>query len=167
MIDGRRFIYVFDEFWKALSDEHFEDLAKNKLKTIRKQNGICLFATQEPADALASPIAQTIIQQCATFIFLANPRADYKDYTEGFKLTNAEFNVIKNISEGSRYFLIKQGDNSAFATLNLHGFDDELLVLSGTPDNAELVEKVISETSDDPAVWLPIFLEQAKTSRKK
>ncbi len=32
-------IIVIDEFWKVLQDEGFRDLAKNKLRTIRKQNG--------------------------------------------------------------------------------------------------------------------------------
>ena len=34
---------VVDEFWKALGDQAFRDLAQNKLKTIRKQNGIVGF----------------------------------------------------------------------------------------------------------------------------
>ncbi|MCZ2328768.1 VirB4 family type IV secretion/conjugal transfer ATPase [Bartonella sp. F02] len=178
MITGQRFMYIFDEFWKPLQDPYFEDLAKNKQKTIRKQNGIFVFATQEPSDALESNIAKTLIQQCATYIFLANPRANYEDYTQGFKLTDAEFELIKGLGEFSRQFLIKQGDQSALAELNLgkfnimidgktveQNFDDELLVLSGTPDNAELVESIIAEVGDDPAVWLPIFLQHVKTER--
>jgi len=162
MIDGRRFIYVFDEFWKALADPYFEDLAKNKQKTIRKQNGIFVFATQEPGDALQSPIAKTLVQQCATFVFLPNPKADREDYIAGFKLTDAEYDLIRGLGESSRRFLIKQGDGAAIAELNLAGFDDELLVLSGTPDNAELVERIIAEVGDDPAVWLPIFRRRAR-----
>ncbi|AGF75071.1 TrwK protein [Bartonella australis AUST/NH1] len=179
MITGQRFMYIFDEFWKPLQDPFFEELAKNKQKTIRKQNGIFVFATQEPSDALESNIAKTLIQQCATYIFLANPKANYEDYTEGFKLTDAEFELVKGLGEFSRQFLIKQGDQSALAELNLgkfhvtingetieQDFDDELLVLSGTPDNAELVEAIIAEVGDDPAIWLPIFLHHVKTERR-
>lgn len=163
MIDGRRFMYVFDEFWKVLEDEYFEDLAKNKQKTIRKENGIFVFSTQEPSDALESPIAKTLVQQCATYVFLPNPGADRKDYVEGFKLSETEFELIQSLGEDSRRFLIKQGDSSIVAELNLTGFDDELLVLSGTPDNAELAEKIIARTGDEnPDVWLPIFLQEAR-----
>ena len=147
-----------------MSDHYIEDLAKNKQKTIRKQNGIFVFATQEPSDALESPIAKTLVQQCATYIFLPNPSADYEDYSQGFKLTDAEFDLIKSLGEDSRRFLIKQGGNSAIAQLNLHGFDDELLVLSGIPDNAELVEEIIAEVGEDPAVWLPIFYNRVSAS---
>lgn len=157
MIDGRKFIYVFDEFWKALQDPYFEDLAKNKQKTIRKQNGIFVFATQEPGDALQSNIAKTLVQQCATFVFLPNPKADEDDYREGFKLTEAEFDLVRGLGESSRRFLIKQGEASAVAELDLAGFDDELLVLSGTPDNAERVSDLVSQHGEDPAVWLPKF----------
>lgn len=166
MIDGRRFMYVFDEFWRMLEDKYFESLAKDKQKTIRKQNGIFVFATQEPSDALESPIAKTLVQQCATFVFLPNPSADRQDYIEGFKLSEAEFEQIINLGEDSRRFLIKQGEGSTVAELNLAGFDDELLVLSGTPDNARLVETIIQRIgSDNPNDWLPIFLREARGQR--
>lgn len=159
MIDGCPFVYMFDEFQKPLEDEYFQDLTKNKQRVIRKQNGIFVFATQEPGAVLESPIAKTLIQQCATFVFLPNPSADHKEYTEGFKLTDSEFLLIKNLGESSRRFLVKQGDSAAIAELNLAGFDDELLILSGTPDNAEIAEKLISEVGENPDVWLPLYLK--------
>lgn len=161
------FIYAFDEFWKMLSDPDFEDLAKNKAKTIRKQNGIFVFSTQEPSDALQSAIAKTLVQQTATYVFLPNPGADKDDYIDGFKLTETEFELIRDLNETSRRFLIKQGENSALAELNLTGFDDELLVLSGTPENADICEAVIAEVGDDPAIWLPVFLDRVKAGRNK
>jgi type IV secretion system protein VirB4 len=167
MIDGRRFVYMFDEFQKPLEDEYFQDLTKNKQRVIRKQNGIFVFATQEPGAVLESPIAKTLVQQCATFIFLPNPGADYDEYTEGFKLTDAEFSLVKNLGENSRRFLVKQGDSSAVAELNLSGFDDELIVLSGTPDNAEIAEQVISEVGDNPNIWLPIYLQRTRSKYEK
>lgn len=43
MKDKRRTIIVMDEFWKYLSDPATAQFAFDKLKTIRKQNGIlCL-----------------------------------------------------------------------------------------------------------------------------
>ncbi len=41
LIDGRRLIYVMDEFWKILDGEGgLKEFANNKQKTIRKQNGL-------------------------------------------------------------------------------------------------------------------------------
>ncbi|MBT9594901.1 MAG: VirB4 family type IV secretion/conjugal transfer ATPase, partial [Vitreoscilla sp.] len=46
LIDGRRLVYVMTEFWKAIGDDSFAGFAKDKQKTIRKQNGLGIFDTQ-------------------------------------------------------------------------------------------------------------------------
>jgi type IV secretion system protein VirB4 len=157
LIDGRRFIYVMTEFWKRLGDPVFTDFAKNKQKTIRKQNGLGIFDTQSPADVLRSDIARALIEQSATFFFLPNPRADYDDYVHGFKLTAAEFNIVRNLGESSRMFLVKQGHRSAIGKLDLAGLGDVLDVLSGTTDNVELLDTIRAQVGDDPDAWLPVF----------
>ena len=87
LIDGRRIVIAIDEFWKALGDEAFRALANDGLKTIRKKNGVMVFGTQSPRDALASPIAHTIVEQCPTQVFFPNPRGQLADYVDGFHLT--------------------------------------------------------------------------------
>ncbi len=165
MIDGRRIIIVIDEFWKALQDEGFRDLAQNKLKTIRKQNGLMLFATQSPRDALNSPIAHTIIEQCPTQIFLPNSRGNHADYVDGFKLTEREYELIaRELSVESRRFVLKQGHNSVVAELDLNGFDDELAILSGRTANVELLDAIRAEVGDDVENWLPIFQQRRSAS---
>jgi len=165
LIDGRRIIIVIDEFWKALQDEGFRDLAQNKLKTIRKQNGLMLFATQSPRDAIVSPIAHTIIEQCPTQIFLPNARGNHADYVDGFKLTEREYELIaRELSVESRRFILKQGHNSVVAELNLGGFDDELAILSGRTANVELADAIRTEVGDRLADWLPIFQKRRSLS---
>ncbi|PXX07177.1 type IV secretion system protein VirB4 [Paraburkholderia tropica] len=165
LIDGRRFVYVMTEFWKRLGDPVFTDFAQNKQKTIRKQNGLGIFDTQSPADVLRSPIASALIEQSATFFFLPNPRADYDDYVRGFKLTEAEFNIVRNLGENSRMFLVKQGHRSAIGRLDLAGLGDVLDVLSGTTDNVELLDTIRAQVGDLPQNWLPAFHEQLAKRR--
>jgi len=157
LIDGRRIPIFMDEFWKLLDDPAFEDLAKNKLVTIRKQDGFLVMFTQSPQQVLKSPIAFAIISQTATKIFLPNPEADYDDYVNGFKLTKREYEIVRGLGEKSRRFLIKQGQNSVVAELNLRGFDDELAVLSGNTATSLLAERLVQEMGEDPAIWLPEF----------
>jgi type IV secretion system protein VirB4 len=163
LIDGRRIIIVIDEFWKALMDEGFRDLAQNKLKTIRKQNGLMLFATQSPRDAIASPIAHTIIEQCPTQVFLPNPRGNHTDYVGGFKLTEREFELVaRELSLESRRFIVKQGHNSVVAELNLSGFDDELAILSGRTANVELADAIRAEIGEGDQDWLELFQKRRR-----
>ena len=162
IIDGRRFMYFMDEFWKWLLDPWFSDFAFNKQKTIRKQNGLGVFATQSAVDVLESPIARAIIEQCATDIYLPNPKADRKEYMEGFKLSETEFNIIANLGEDSRMFLVKQGHNAAIASLDLRGFEDELIVLSGSIDNIGLLDEIMADVGEDPDTWLPLLQRQVR-----
>lgn len=160
LIDGRRFMYFMAEFWKPLSDEVFSDFAKNKQKTIRKQNGFGVFDTQSPTDILQSSVARTLVEQTATFILLPNPRADKEDYVDGLKLTEAEFNMVRGLGESSRLFLVKQGHRSALARLDLLPVKGVLDVLSGTTDSVALLEEIRKEVGDDVENWLPEFQKQ-------
>ena len=177
LIDGRRFIYVMDEFWKILDGEGgLKEFAKNKQKTIRKQNGLGIFATQSPEDALKSDISAALIEQTATMILLPNPNADRHDYIDGLKLTESEFQVVKSLDERSRCFLVKQGHASAVCQLNLRGMDDELAVISASTDNIDIMDRIVKETAAAnnitvdqvmPQMWLDRFYSERKGSGKK
>ncbi|HEY0437573.1 MAG TPA: transporter, partial [Phenylobacterium sp.] len=158
LADGRRLVVDIDEFWKALGDEAFRGLAEDGLKTWRKQNAFMVFGTQSPADVLRTPIAHTILEQCATKIFLPNPHAAERDYVEGFGLTRREFELVRTeLIPEARQFLIKQGPNSVVAELRLDGLDDELAILSGRASAVDLVDRLRAEHGDDPARWLGPF----------
>ena len=165
LFDGRRIQIFMDEFWRLLQDEYFEEFAQNKLKVIRKQNGHLVLGTQSAADVLKSKIAHSIVEQCATAIYLPNPKARKEDYIDGFHLSKREFQLIKeDLLPSSRKFLIKQGNASVIAELDLKGFQNELSIISGTSDNVHLLEKIISEHGADPDVWVPIFHEKRRAA---
>ena len=176
LIDGRPLIYVMDEFWKILDGQGgLKEFAKNKQKTIRKQNGLGIFATQSPEDALASDIAAALIEQTATMILLPNPNASRDDYINGLKLTEAEYQVVVSLDERSRCFLVKQGHASSVCQLNLRGMDDALAVISASTDNMEIMQQVLEEQAGivgvspnelQPEQWLGEFYAKRKGSGK-
>jgi type IV secretion system protein VirB4 len=164
VIDGRRFIAYVDEFWKALGDPVFTERIKDALKVWRKKNGLLVTATQSPSDALQSDIAKTLIEQSATRLFLPNGRADEQDYINGFKLTEREYELVRTLQPRSRRFLIKQGERSVVAELNLAGLDDELAVLSATAKTVEVMEAAIAAKGGSPDEWLGEFHERRRAS---
>ncbi len=174
LIDGRPLIYVMDEFWKILDGGGaLKDFAKNKQKTIRKQNGLGIFATQSPEDALASDISAALIEQTATLILLPNPNASRSEYMDGLKLTEAEFEVVANLDERSRSFLVKQGHGSTVCQLNLRGMDDALAVISASTDNIDVMDRIVHQQAEhfgvkvdelSPEQWLQEFYENRKGS---
>jgi len=174
LIDGRPLIYVMDEFWKILDGKGgLKEFAKNKQKTIRKQNGMGIFATQSPEDALRSDIAAALIEQTATMILLPNPNASRDDYVNGLKLTESEYQVVKSLDERSRCFLVKQGHASSVCQLNLRGMDDALAVISASTDNIDIMHRVLEQRAKvegvlpdelTPEQWLQHFYDQRKGS---
>ncbi len=160
-LDGDPTLIVIDEGWKALDDDVFVARIKDWEKTIRKRNGAVGFATQSAQDALQSRIAAAIIEQSATQIFMANPKAQARDYIDGFGLTEHEFDLVRSLPDTSRCFLIKHGNESVVARLNLGADPDLLAVLSGRERTVRLLDDIRAQVGDDPAQWLPRLLERA------
>jgi type IV secretion system protein VirB4 len=159
LLDGRRFVCWMDEFWRLLADTAFESFAKDGPKTWRKLNGVMCLATQSPSDVLDSPISRTLIEQTPTKVFFPNADADFQEYTQGFGLTEREFNLIKDqLEPGSRMFLVKQAHHSVVCQLDLKGFDAELAVISGRVAEVRRMYRIMATTGPDPMNWLPQFM---------
>jgi type IV secretion system protein VirB4 len=167
MCDGRRLICSIAEFWRALGDPMFTEIVKTKLKTIRKENGIVVLDSQEPDDALRSEIGRTIVTQTQTKILLHNPAPERDAYVESMGLSQREFETVKGFHQGSRSFLVKQGQHSAVVSFDLSGMDDELFVLSSSLDNALLLDEIRKDVGDDPRVWLPVLKDRARSRRQR
>jgi type IV secretion system protein VirB4 len=158
-LDGNPAIIVVDEGWKALDDPVFVRRIKDWEKTIRKRNGVVGFCTQSASDALDSRIASAIIEQAATQVFFPNSRAKAADYVDGFGLSEHEFELVRTLPDTSRCFLIKRGDHSVVARLDLSGLSGELAVLAGTERAVRRLDALREQVGDEPEAWLPSFME--------
>jgi type IV secretion system protein VirB4 len=168
LVTGERLIYVISEFWKALDHPIFSDFAKQKQKTIRKQNGLGIFDTQSPSDVLRHPIGRTMIEQSVTKIFLANPEAVREEYVEGFGLSEAEYDIVRSLgAQGGRRFLVKQGHASAICELDLSGLDDFITVLSATTDNVALLDEIRVRHGEEAFQWLPVLLREVQDRKSR
>ena len=68
---------------------------------------------------------------------------------------------MRTIPDTAHCFLIKHGNDSVVARLNLTGEKDILTVLSGRERTVRLLDEIRGVTGDDPADWLPRLLEVA------
>ncbi|MBN9144233.1 MAG: type VI secretion protein [Novosphingobium sp. 63-713] len=157
-LDGMPAIIVVDEGWKALDDDIYAGRLRDWLKTIRKRGGILGFVTQNAEDALASRIAGAIVEQTATQIFTANPKARAVDYVDGFGLTLHEFELVRAMPDAARCFLVKQGGESVVLRLAMKNGARWLTVLSGREAHVRRLDAIRAEVGDDPACWLPRLL---------
>lgn len=159
LLQGERFICWMDEFANLLRDPEFDGPVQDLLETIRKLNGLMLLSCQSPTQVIESRIASSVIEQTATMLIYPNPKAD-KEHLRQLSLSEREIQLVTGNDEmpvGSRRMLIKQGNQSVVAELDLQGFSDELAVISGTAENVAVMEECRRQYGDD---WLAHFYEE-------
>ncbi len=157
LLTGEPAMIFLDEGWRLLGDEVFAHFITDKMKTIRKLNGIVGFGTQSAADIVRSRSANTLIEQSATNLFFPNPKADAESYVGAFRLSDREMNWILRTDPASRAFLIKHGRDSVIARIRLGGMEDLIKVLSGRAETVAELDRLRAEVGDDPSAWLPRF----------
>ncbi|WP_281806045.1 VirB4 family type IV secretion system protein [Methylocystis echinoides] len=158
LIDGTPIMIFLDEGWRLLDDEVFSYFIKDKLKTLRKQNGIIGFGTQSAADIVRSKAANTLIEQTATNVFFANAKADDESYRRAFQLSDREMRWIRETAPEARSFLIKHGQDSVIAKLDLGGMPEFIKVLSGRTETVAELYSLMEEVGTAPEAWLPMFM---------
>lgn len=160
LIDGTRIILNFDEGWKYARDPILALDLEDFFRTIRKQNGIIIFGTNDPGDVSKKDVGEVIMQQSQWQLYFPNPKARRKHYIDNMDLTEKEFDIVRNLP--SRSFLIKRGVTSTVVELDLATMEDELAVLSGTTGNVKLLDRIIQSAGDNPKDFLPLFHQKRK-----
>ena len=158
-LDGTPTMVVMDEAWALIGNKIFAPKIKDWLKVMRKLNAFCVFATQSVEDAAKSEISDTLVQQTATQIFLANLKAT-NAYRDVFMLSKRELALVKTTDPTSRFFLLKQDTDGVVARVNMMGMTDMINTLSGRTDLCIMVDQIRKEYGDDSAKWLPIYFEK-------
>lgn len=161
-MNGQLVSMILDEGWQYLQDPFWEAKLNRWLPTIRKRNGHLILGTQSPSSIVNSPINRVILDNVATQIFFMNPQANHEDYIKGFKLTDAEFETIKDGVPASRLFLYKQENESILCRLNLSHMQSELKVLSGNTASVIRLDNLINKYGSKPDGWLEKFYANAQ-----
>lgn len=160
-IDGSRFALFIDELWKWIgSSTEVAQEVKNKLKTIRKENGFIVMGTQSVEDVSASEIGRAIIEQCNNYFLLSNSRANADDYIKGLSCTEKEFQRIKSFNPDQYQFLIKKSKESVVCSLDLSSIGDELIKILST--GTAYVDEIKMIMEDD-SINLEERIEKLKT----
>lgn len=157
IIDGDPVMIFLDEGWKLLDDEVFSEFTKDKLKTIRRRNGIVGFGTQAAEDVTTSKISTSLIEQTKTNIFFPNAKADRDVYRRRFRLSEKEFAFVQGTPKETRSFLIKHDTDSVIGKLDLSQMPDLVAVLSSNDANVQRCKELRDRYGDDPVAWLPHF----------
>lgn len=117
--NGQMTLLIIDEAWRFLDHEVFRKRMRQWLKELRKKHVFCVFATQEVADGANSEIASTLIQNCPTKIYLADPEAyNNSEAYEKFGLTEDEIGLLA-MARKKRDYYFKSTSGTRLFQLNL------------------------------------------------
>jgi type IV secretion system protein VirB4 len=131
-------LLVLDEAWVFLDNDYFAKKIEEWLVTLRKKRVFCVFATQEVSKAANSKLRTTIVSQCLTKIYLADPNAQSAIVAEYYRFFGLEDNEIAALSHArmKRDYFYKSPRGSRLFELGLDEFQLALL----SPDHALLDE---------------------------
>lgn len=155
--DGRPTLLVLDEAWLFLKGAFFAAQIQDWLKTLRKRNVAVVFASQELADVEASPIASTIIEACATRIFLPNDRAREprsRSFYEALGLNARQIGLIASGTPKRDYYFVSREGCRVFEL----GLGAAALAFVGAsrPEDQASIDNVLATRGNDSfaAAWL-------------
>ncbi len=126
---GHMTMLVMDEAWAYLDNEYFSKTIADWLKTLRKKHVCVIFATQNVSDAAKSRISDTIVSQCLTKFYLADPSASnpaIHDAYRKFGLEDEEINALMQARMKRDYFY-KSPNGARMFQLELDRFQLSLI----------------------------------------
>ncbi len=149
---------IVEEYWLPIRFRTIREQIEETLASGRKEGEFMGLLTQQPEQAQkAADLYPSLRSLIATKIYLADPAAEEEPYLRD-GMTRKEFQEFKKLTSHSRSFLVKQGNQSAFASFNLSGLDDAIAVFSGDRENALILDEARAVAGDDPDEWLPVYL---------
>ena len=111
-------LFLLDEAWRFFRHAVTRNYIQESLKVWRKRNAAMILATQSSEDLLRSEILGTIVESCATKLFLANPDIDQALYRDIFHLNETEAAWIAKL-QPKQQMLLKRPDGSKVLNLNV------------------------------------------------
>lgn len=145
MFTGKPTLLVLDEAQNLFENTMLANKLIDWFRRLRKLNVFVIIATQEVAAIMQSKIASTVISQCATKIYLADPEAEtryIKDYYRQFGLSDSEIALIANTGK-----FTKQRDYFYKSTLGTRQFqldldDFQLAILTNSASEHKLLDNI-------------------------
>lgn len=164
LLDGTPTMIVLDEAWKLVNNPIFAPGMGAWLDRLREHNAMVIFATETMEDVSKRKITAVITEKIATQIFLPNPQGG-EAYTDVWRLTPEEYEKLRGMQAEERHFLLKHGNVTVIAKLDLYGMNDVLPVLSGGENTVQVMDAAIEEVGDNPDDWLPVFYDKVSQRR--
>lgn len=160
-------LLVLDEAWVFLANEYFAQRIDDWLRTLRKRRVAVVFATQDVVNAAKSSISSTIISQCQTRFYLADPNATSELLSEYYTQFGLEPSEIATLSTarmkrdyfykspaGARLFQLELDDYQLALLCPPKKILDQIEAIYGRNSGKQVASEVLKMQGFDPSVYL-------------
>jgi len=109
-LKGAPSLIVLDEAWSFIGHPLFAKRIEKWLRELRKSNTSLLLATQFAGDAVNTEMADALLQNCKTRIFLPDPDAKNSKITDKYLelgLSHAQIDILTQMKPAQDYYVIK------------------------------------------------------------
>ncbi len=164
---GHPTLLVMDEAWVFLDNPYFAKRIDDWLRTLRKKHVAVVFATQDVPSVAKSSISTTILSQCQTRFYLADPNAAsdmLSQYYRTFGLSDSEIGALAQGRMKCDYFY-KSPNGARMFQLELDKFQlsllcppkavlDQMESLYGRNSGKQLAAEILRYQGINPDIYL-------------
>ena len=105
-------LLIMDEAWKFLKNDFFRLYFEEWIKTLRKKNVDIVFSVTNLSDIVNTPIAETILSNVETRIFMSDKNAENTIEKRNYESIGLSENEIKILTLAPRFSPLILNDNS-------------------------------------------------------
>jgi type IV secretion system protein VirB4 len=142
-------LFVLDEAWRFIRDTTVKAYVTAALKTWRKRNAAVLLATQSSEDVADPDLLRTIVENCPTKVFLANPDLDEARARDLFHLNSAALGRIRDLQPRRQFLLTRPGVTKV---LELTVDPRAYWIYTNTPLDNDRLQQALQGRSFDQAI---------------
>lgn len=167
---GHPTLLVMDEAWAFLDNPYFSKKIDDWLRTLRKKHVAVVFATQDVPSVAKSSISTTILSQCQTRFYLADPNAAsdmLSRYYSSFGLTDDEIGTVAK-GRMKRDYFYKSPNGARLFDLELDNFQlallcppksvlDRIESIHGRNSGVQLADEILRMQGFNPDIYLKDF----------
>lgn len=152
--DGAPSMIVLDECWLYLKNPIFAEKLREYFKDMRKKNTGIIFATQNLSDIADSEIANTVMGNCPTQIFLPNIKATNEHNMalyRSFGLNDRQIHILSQAMPRRQYYLTTPKGNRLFE-LSLQPVEKAFVTATSKEDQI-MIDQLLREYPREEFTW--------------
>ena len=161
-LDGSPTLIEIDEAWMALMNTRFAAQVNEWLLTLRKRNAAVVLATQSPAQLAELRNRHTIVDSCATKIYLPNPDARTEGQAPLYRDLGLNERELAIIAQGvpKRHYYLKAPRGSRLFELGLGEVALSFLAPASSASIDETRARMEALVETEGSLWPAAWLEQ-------